>query len=87
MSHMAVHWAAMQRDLPLDQRMVLIALADRHCPDKGCRFALKQLAEDLAISEAHLLELLARIKTAGKISRCDTEGRYWLAFEKTGEGA
>lgn len=49
MSHEATLWAVRACDVPLEERMVLVYLADCHCPDNGCLVTPKRLAKEAGI--------------------------------------
>lgn len=90
MSHSATCWALAQRDCPLDQRMLLMLIADRHCPENGCHVDLDWLACVEQIDAAELDRLLCALEAAGRLSRVNGANRIYLAFEATypvaGEG-
>lgn len=89
MSHQATNWAMQQRDMKPATKTVLLCLADRHNPEKGCFPSHKRIAADACMSERsvrnHLatleaMGLLRRVKgTGGRIKRAAT--RYVFAFE------
>lgn len=65
MSWTATVWAIDQRSIPLDTRFVLVAIADRHCPDNGCAVEPENLCAHLAISHAELHTHLEALAAAG----------------------
>jgi DNA-binding MarR family transcriptional regulator len=81
MSHEATLWAVRAKDVPLDERMLLIYLADSHCPDNGCFVTLAALARDGGIDEGELLGILERLEARGKIQRIAHSDRWLLEFE------
>ena len=83
MSHEAAAWAVRQIDAPLDERMMLVYLADAHCPDNGCQARPERLAVDAGISPAECLQLPGRLEARGKICRVADTERWILEFEQS----
>ncbi|WP_210877237.1 hypothetical protein [Roseovarius autotrophicus] len=81
MSHEATLWAVKACDVPLDERMVLVYLADCHCPDNGCLATPERLAEDAGIEAGDLREILKRLEARRKIVRFADTDRWLLEFE------
>lgn len=89
MSFKAVNWAWDQKGLTPHQKLVLLALANRHNPDVGCFPSLKKLVEDVEFSKStvqrslqKLQELgLIRVEHATRQNGSQTSNRYHLHFE------
>lgn len=81
MSHEATLWAVRACDVPLDERMVLVYLADCHCPDNGCLVTADRLAKDAGIDVAELRGILDRLEARGKIVKFADTDRWLLEFE------
>lgn len=81
MSHEATYWAVRAIDVPLEERMVLVYLADCHCPDNGCLVTPKRLAKDAGIDADELREILEQLEARGKIVRFADTDRWLLEFE------
>lgn len=81
MSHEATLWAVQSYDVPLDECMVLVYLADCHCPDKGCLVTPQRLAKEAAIDADELRRILDRLEARGKIVRFADTDRWLLEFE------
>lgn len=81
MSHEATLWAVSARDVPLDERMVLVYLADCHCPDIGCLVTPQHLAKHAGIDADELRRILERLEARGKIVRFADTDRWLLEFE------
>lgn len=82
MSMSALTWALSQRDASLEERAVLVLLAECHSPqpDQGCQVDLCRLAKDERIHPDHLEALLRSLERSGKIARHDA-GRVLLACD------
>ena len=89
MSFKAVNWAWDQKGLTPHQKLVLLALANRHNPDVGCFPSLNKLVEDVEFSKStvqrsiqKLQELgLIRVEHATRQNGSQTSNRYHLHFE------
>lgn len=81
MSHEATLWAVRAFDVPLDERMVLVYLADCHCPDNGCLVTPKRLAKEAGIDVGELRGILERLEARGKIVKFADTDRWLLEFE------
>lgn len=81
MSHEATLWAVSARDVPLDERMVLVYLADCHCPDNGCLMTPERLAKEAGIDVSELRGILERLEARGKVVRFADSDRWLLEFE------
>ena len=89
MSFKAVNWAWDQKGLTPHQKLVLLALANRHNPDVGCFPSLNKLVEDVEFSKStvqrsiqKLQELgLIRVENAKRENGSQTSNRYHLQFE------
>ncbi|AOZ69584.1 hypothetical protein LPB142_09870 [Rhodobacter xanthinilyticus] len=81
MSHEATLWAVRACDVPLDERMVLVYLADCHCPDNGCLVTPERLAKEAGIDVSELHGILDRLEARGKVIRFADTDRWLLEFE------
>lgn len=81
MSHEATLWAVRACDVPLEERMVLVYLADFHCPDNGCLVTPKRLAKEAGIDVGELRGILERLEARGKIVKFADTDRWLLEFE------
>lgn len=81
MSHDATAWAIKVYDVPLEERMVLIYLADCHCPDNGCLVRPERLAAETRIELAELRRLLDSLEARGKIARVGNTERWLFEYE------
>lgn len=81
MSHEATLWAVRACDVPLDERMVLVYLADCHCPDNGCLVTPELLAKEAGIDVGELRGILDRLEARGKVVRFADSDRWLLEFE------
>lgn len=81
MSHEATLWAVRACDVPLDERMVLVYLADCHCPDNGCLVTPERLAKEAGIDVSELRGILDRLEARGKVIRFADTDRWLLEFE------
>lgn len=90
MSFKAVNWAWDQKGLTSHQKLVLLALANRHNPDVGCFPSLSKLVEDVEFSKStvqrsiqRLQELgLIRVEAGKRANGSQTSNRYYLSFEE-----
>ena len=55
MSFEAVNWAWKQRKLTVHEKMVLLALANRHNPDYGCFTSISKIVEDVEFSKSTVI--------------------------------
>lgn len=89
MSFVAVNWAWQQTGLTPHQKLVLLALANRHNPDLGCFPSLRAIATDVNCSKSTVQRALRHLQEAGLIAvepdtrenGSATSNRYHLAFE------
>ena len=82
MSHKATSWAFKVRGLSSSQRVVLIFLADCHCPDHGCHSSLASIARWSELDLADVQGILQSLKTHGHIRIAEGgDDRVYLAFE------
>lgn len=81
MSHEATLWAVKACDVPLDERMVLVHVADCHCPDNGCLATPQRLAKEAGIGVEEMRGILERLEARGKIVRFAGTDRWLLEFE------
>lgn len=90
MSHVATNWAFSLKDLRPAEKLLLLVLADRHNPDRGCFPSQDRLADEACISRASVNDNLARLEERGLIRRqqqiCERtkrqqNTRYILGFE------
>jgi len=90
MSLIATSWAFQQRGLLPISKLVLLHLAERHNPDRGCFPSQKTLAFDVEISRATLnrhLKILEKQKLIRRQKRPHrADGRrmsteYYFSFE------
>lgn len=84
MSLEATCWALAQREIPLGHRMVLILLADCHCPDNGCLVDLNRLAMNHLIDPAELDGILDALEAGGRLARVPGSERIVFSFELPG---
>lgn len=90
MSFAAVNWAWEQRGLTAHQKLVLLALANRHNPDVGCFPSLGKIAEDVEFSKSTVQRAiqglqersLIRVQHSHRENGSQTSNRYFLAFEE-----
>lgn len=54
MSHEATLWAVRACDVPLEERMVLVYLADCNCPDNGCLVTPQRFTKEAGIDLGEL---------------------------------
>lgn len=83
MSHQATYWAIRLVDVPLDERMVLIYLADAHCPDNGCRAAPERLARVAGVDLIEMSAILRRLQARDLIVPVEGTDKWVLAFEQS----
>lgn len=79
MSHKATHWAWSVRDVSSSEKLVLLALADRHNADTGdCFPSLDRIAEDTCTSRDTARRATQSLEQKGLVSRIlvtDLQGR------------
>ena len=93
MSFEAVNWAWKQKSLKPFQKLILVALADRHNPDHGCFPSINTIIEDTGISRSSVLRTLGQLQDIGLIrkeaafrdNKSQTSNRYIFAFEGVSE--
>lgn len=92
MSHAATVWAFEQAsifpDMNSDEQLVLIRLADRHDPDRGCFASEKSVAAEINLTVDLVNEQINKLQSRGLIkidTGFDGEGcgftKWVLAFE------
>lgn len=89
MSFEAVNWAWKQRYLSVHEKMVLLALANRHNPDYGCYPSIRKIVEDVEFSRSTVIRAiknlqafkLIAVQEAKRENGSQTSNRYILAFE------
>lgn len=94
MSFEAVSWAWKQKALKPFEKLILIALADRHNPDHGCFPSIATIVRDTGISKSSVHRNLAVLQHKGLISReaafrdnkSQTSNRYFFSFERVSQG-
>ena len=67
MSHEATNWAFQQRGLKPATKMVLLALANCHNPDRGCFSSKRRLAGECGMSERSVADQIRKLRDAGLI--------------------
>lgn len=90
MSFKAVNWAWDQKGLTPHQKLVLLALANRHNPDVGCFPSLNKLVEDVEFSKSTVQRSIQKLQELGFIrveekhrdNGSQTSNRYYLNFEE-----
>lgn len=79
MSHKATHWAWSVKDISASEKLILLALADRHNADTGdCFPSLDRIAEDTCTSRDTARRATQSLEQKGLISRelvSDLHGR------------
>ena len=93
MSFEAVNWAWKQKSLKPFQKLILIALADRHNPDHGCFPSINTIIEDTGISRSSVLRTLGQLQdkklitkeAAYRDNKSKTSNRYIFSFEGVSE--
>ena len=93
MSFEAVNWAWKQKSLKPFQKLILVALADRHNPDHGCFPSINTIIEDTGISRSSVLRTLLQLQDKGLIKKeaayrdnnSQTSNRYIFSFEGVSE--
>jgi hypothetical protein len=79
MSHKATHWAWTVKDISSSEKLILLALADRHNADTGdCFPSLDRIAEDTCTSRDTARRATQSLEQKGLISRvlvADVHGR------------
>lgn len=93
MSFEAVSWAWKQKGLKPFEKLILIALADRHNPDHGCFPSIPTIVRDTGISKSSVHRNLAVLQHKGLISReaayrdnkSQTSNRYFFSFERVSD--
>ena len=68
MSFEAVNWAWKQKDMTPWEKLVLLALADRHNPDHGCFPSLNKIVDDTEISRSTVRRCLKQLEKKGLIT-------------------
>ncbi len=89
MSFSAVNWSWEQKGLSAYEKMVLLALANRHNPDYGCFPSIKKIEEDVEFSEATIKRAIRtlesrniiRVQKAFRPNGSQTSNRYFFKFE------
>ena len=89
MSFEAVNWAWKQRKLTVHEKMVLLALANRHNPDYGCFPSISKIVEDVEFSKSTVIRSIKNLQVKGYLSveaakrenGSQTSNRYFLSFE------
>ena len=89
MSFEAVNWAWKQRKLTVHEKMVLLALANRHNPDYGCFPSISKIVEDVEFSKSTVIRSIKNLQRKGYLSvetakrenGSQTSNRYFLSFE------
>ena len=69
MSHKATNWAFEQQGVKPSAKLVLLCLADRHNPDKGCFPSQETLAIDACMSRRSVNDQLNILENLGLIVR------------------
>ena len=95
MSFEAVNWAWKQRKLSVHEKMVLLALANRHNPDYGCYPSIRKIVEDVEFSRSTVIRSIKNLQAFGLLAiqeakrenGSQTSNRYLLAFEKVKMGS
>ncbi len=89
MSIEATCWAIAQRDVPLDHRMVLVLLADCHCPDNGCEADLVRLARNHQIDPDEPEMIMQSLEDADRVARVPGTDQIHLFIDlpPAGQGA
>jgi len=80
-SHEATLWAVRACDVPLEERMVLVYLANCHCPDNWCRVTPERFAKEAGVDADQLRRILEGLEARGKIVRFADTYRWLLEFE------
>ena len=89
MSFEAVNWAWKQRHLSVHEKMVLLALANRHNPDYGCYPSIRKIVEDVEFSRSTVIRAIKSLQScrlidvqeAKRENGSQTSNRYILSFE------
>ena len=89
MSFEAVNWAWKQRHLSVHEKMVLLALANRHNPDYGCYPSIRKIVEDVEFSRSTVIRAIKNLQACGLLcvqeakreNGSQTSNRYVLSFE------
>ena len=68
MSFEAVNWAWKQKHMTPWEKLVLLALADRHNPDHGCFPSLSKIVDDTEISRSTVRRCLKQLEQKGLIT-------------------
>ena len=68
MSFEAVNWAWKQRKLTVHEKMVLLALANRHNPDYGCFHSISKIVEDVEFSKSTVIRSIKNLQVKGYLS-------------------
>jgi hypothetical protein len=72
MSRIATDWAWKQKNISQTQKIVLLALADRHNPDTGdCFPSIGRLADDCCMSESGIKKALNELVTLSLITKVE----------------
>lgn len=93
MSFEAVSWAWKQKALKPFEKLILVALADRHNPDHGCFPSIGKIIEDTGISRSSVLRTISQLQAKGLIkkesayrdNKSQTSNRYIFPFEGVSE--
>ena len=84
-----MNWAWKQRKLTVHEKMVLLALANRHNPDYGCFPSISKIVEDVEFSKSTVIRSIKNLQVKGYLSveaakrenGSQTSNRYFLSFE------